>query len=598
MNIIEQLKEYDRLYFDSGNSPISDTEYDLLKSKAKKEFPNHEYFNEVGFKSKYKTIKLPFVMGGLEKVDIETVLNWVSKQNDNIVASEKLDGNSILVTWQNGKVIFAASRGDENEGQDILEKAKYFIRDIPIKERVTLRGEVLLENNLHERFGFKNRRNGVTGLLRRDEIKPDDLKYLSVIFYELIEAPKNLNCEEERLHYIYSNLHLQTPRYSVIVPNKHLPVVLCNVLKDYKEEASYDLDGLVLTFNNSERENVKYPKNKVKFKVNEEAIKCKVLDIEWNVTRMGYIKPVILIEPTQIMGVTVSRVSGFNYEFINNSEIGKNSIIGVVRSGDVVPYVTEVFKKADSVDMVIPINCPTCGVKLIKYSKELICTNFTCRNKNIQEVSHFFISMGCEGMSDKTIENIGITSIKEMYELTQEKLEKLPGFGKKKAEKILSEVKKTLKVKPSMLLEAFGIPMIGKTLSKDLCKRFTFDELFEIKDPDKLGLGIITSQTFIKNIGDYKYLYNYLKTIGLQFEETSTTDTLKGMSFELTGKGPMGRDEIKSLIENKGGEVRGLSKTSNYLVTNDPESTSGKMKNAKKLNIPVISYTELFEKFL
>jgi len=595
MNKIEQLKEYDKLYFESGKSSLTDTEYDLLKSEAKKEFPNDPYFEQVGFKSEYKTIKLPFVMGGLQKVDVDSVKDWANKNDDLIVASEKLDGNSILVTWQDGKLIFAASRGDEEEGQDILEKAKYFIPQISEKGKITLRGEVLLEGNLHEHFSFKNRRNGVTGLLRRDDINPNDLKLLSAIFYEVVECPNNIPLEIDRLEYI-QNLNLRIPNYILYENVPELPNLLSETLLNYKENATYIIDGLVLTFNKSIRENIKFPKNKVKFKVNEEAIRCKVIDVEWNVTRMGYIKPVILIEPTEIMGVTVSRATGFNAQYIYVNSIGKDSEIGVVRSGDVVPYVTEVFISTFSN---IPTSCPDCNGPVILKSKELICMNPKCFHKNVQNVAHFFISMGCEGMSDKTIENIGITSIQEMYSLTQEYLEKLPGFGKKKAEKILSEVKKTLKVKPENLLHALGIPMIGKTLSRKLCKKFTIDELFEIKDLTKLGLGNITSQTFIDNITNYKELYDYLKLIGLEFiTEDNMSQSLNGMLFELTGKGPLDRNKIKSMIESKGGEVKGISKNTNYLVTNDPDSKSGKMKNAEKLGVPIISYDELFQKFL
>ena len=600
MTSIEQLKEYDRLYFETGTSPIPDTKYDILKSQAKKEFPNDPYFLQVGYKSEYKKIKLPFIIGGLEKVDVETVGDWANKSDDLIVASEKLDGNSIVATWVDNNLVFAASRGDEDEGSDILEKAKYFIPQIPEKGKVTLRGETLLEGNLHEHFGFKNRRNGVTGLLRRDDINPNDLKLLSVIFYEVIEAPTEILIEVNRLEYI-QKLNLRIPNYILFENGPDLANALSETLFAYKENANYDIDGLVLTFNNSTRENIKLPKNKVKFKVNEAAISCKVIGVEWNVTRMGYIKPVILIEPTQIMGVTVSRVSGFNYEYIRNSMIGKNSVIGVVRSGDVIPYVTEIFEPSELKDMIIPIFCPTCQSELEIVSKELVCQNPDCYFKNVQEVAHFFISMDCEGISDKTIENIGITTIPGMYQLTQEYLENLPGFGKKKAEKILFEVKKTLKVKPDQLLKAFGIPMIGRTLSKRLCKRFTIDELFEIKDPDILGLGDITSQTFLMNIQNYKVLYTFLKGIGLEFiEEDKSMKTLTGMIFTLTGKDPFnfGRDKIKEIIECKGGEEKGISKTTNYLVTNDVDSKSGKMKSAAKFGVPIINYEELFERFL
>ena len=600
MNNIELLKYYDNLYFNEGTSPLTDTEYDLLRSQTKKEFPNDPYFLEVGNKidSKYEEIKLPFVIGGLDKVDIETVEDWIRKERGDVVASEKLDGNSIICSWKNHQLILAASRGDGQKGQNILNKIKYAVHPIPIKEKVTLRGEVLLEGEVFKELGFKNRRNAVTGMLRRDEIDPNILKKLSVIFYEVIEAPKyyNLDNEVKRFIFISDILKLKIPIFATIEQDCNIPLTLSRFLIEQKEFATYDIDGLVLTRYYSTRENTMHPINKVKFKVNELAKRCVVIGIEWNVTRMGYIKPVILIEPVDIMGVTVSRVSGFNLQFIVDNGIDKESVIGVVRSGDVIPYVTEVFERAETI---IPDKCPDCNGSVKIISKELICTNPKCFHKNVQEVAHFFIEMGVDGMSDKTIENIGITSIKEMYLLTRENISKLPGFGEKKAEIIVNEVQKTLRIKPEKLLASFGIPLIGKTLSKQLCSRFTIDELFNIKDPDKLGLGPITSKSLIDNIVNYKELYNFLKSIGLQFlEENMEEKTLKGFTFSLTGEGPMKRSEIQKLIEKVGGEVKGIGRGVNYLVTNDPNSTSGKMKSAAKFGVSVISYDTLFKEYL
>ena len=601
MTSIEELKYFDNLYFNEGTSPISDTEYDLKKSKALKEFPDDPYFLQVGatIDSTFEKIELPFTMGGLDKVDSQTVNEWVNKEEDDIIASEKLDGNSIGCSWKNKKLIFAASRGDGITGQDILEKIKYSIPDIPLNDKISLRGEVVLEGDQFKELGFKNRRNAVTGLLRRDEIDPKILSKLTVIFYEIVEANKDfiLDTEEQRLSFIYETLGLGVIKWLFIPKGtKDAAPILEEFLKEVKEDSNYDIDGLVLTRNNSLRENTMHPKNKVKFKVNEEATKCKVIGMEWNVTRLGYIKPVILIEPTEIMGVTVSRISGFNYKYILVNGIGIQSIIGVVRSGDVIPYVTEVF---EAVMPYPPSLCPTCKKQLIIKSKDLICTNPSCFDKNIYEVSHFFTSMGVENISDKTFETIGVNNISYMYDVRKEILQALPGIGEKKAEIILSEIKKTLTTKPEKLLAAFGLPLIGKTLSKQLCSKFTIDELFNIKDPEILGLGPITSRSLIDNIGKCKDLYEFLKTKGLQFvEEDVSTKLLKGMIFTLTGEGPMKRSEIQKLIEGLGGEVKGIGKDTGYLVTNDPESNSGKMKSAKKFGTNVISYDELFSEFI
>jgi len=597
MNLIDDLIKYDELYFVEGKSPISDTEYDLLRSKAKQLFPNHSYFSKVGFESKFEEIDLPFVIGGLEKVDPQTVFSWIEKKSDDIIATEKLDGNTITCIWEDGKVVFAASRGNGYKGQNLLKKSKYFVPELKVKGRIAIRGEILLRGNLFKALGFKNRRNAVTGLLRRDFVEPEVLKNLFVIWYEVLEAPElfNLQTEVLRLGFI-SLLKLQPVRYFLIpkeIKDNEAIQILEDTLKTFKETADYDIDGLVLTKNNSIRENTLHPSNKVKFKVNESAIKCKVIGLEWNVTRIGFIKPVILIEPVDILGVTVSRVSGFNKDFIYNNGISKGSIIGVVRSGDVIPYVTEVFEPVEVEKL---ISCPNCGGQIKETDKEYLCTNDICFYKNILEVSHFFTTLGVDGFSEKTIQNIGKTTIKEIYELTKEELEILPGFGEKKAENIINEIKKTLKTKPELLLAAFGIPLVGRTASKQICNKFSFDELFTV---DNVEVGLKISENLVNNIQNYKDLYLYLKSIGLEFEEvTEDMKSLKGMKFALTGEGPMKRSEIQKLIEAKGGDVGSVGKATTFLVTNDPESNSGKMNQARKLGVNVINYEALFNSYL
>ena len=610
MTKIELLKQLDNLYFNEDNSPLTDTEYDKLRTEAKKEFPNDDYWNQVGAKidSKFEKIKLPFVMGGLEEFNPETVSTWLEKENDDIVAAEKLDGNSIGCSFEDYLLSFAASRGDGSEGQNIINKIKYTIPKLPIMnitDKISLRGEVLLKGDLFKKFDLKNRRNSVGGILRRDLIDPSVLSKLTVVFYELIEAPWskiiNMKTEVDRLEFIKKALGFDIVRY-IVLP-KDLPTdkkieTLVNFLVHVKETANYDIDGLVLTRNNSARENVMHVKNKIKFKVNQAAVKCKYLGIEWNVTRLGYIKPVVLIEPTEILGVTVSRCSGFNYSFIVSNFIGENSIIGVTRAGDVIPFITEVYEQAGVI--YTPTDCPSCKSKLeFTYDDDgnevdLKCVSDQCPQKLIYQVSHFFVTIGVDGLSDKTFKNIGITSIPVIYTLTMNSFKNLPGFGEKKAKKVIDEVKKTLLTTPTKLLAAFGIPLIGKTLSKQLCSKFTIDQLFEITDPDVLGLGPITSKTLIDNLPKYRDLYDFLKSIGLEFEkEDKSLKTLNGMRFALTGEGPLKRAELQKLIESKGGEVRGIGKETMYLVSDNPSSTSGKMKEAKKYGTQIIDYDAL-----
>lgn len=592
---LKKLKKYDDKYFNNGKPLVVDTVYDKLRREFKSKFPNDPYFRSVGATVKYEKITLPFVMGGLDKLRIDTVRSWL-KNGKEIVVSEKLDGNSIACTWVDGVLTFAASRGTDGEGQNILRKAPFFLPKMPIKKgKITLRGETFLEGDVHKKLNYQNRRNATTGILRKDEIKPEVLKQVSVVFYEVIESPEKMNLEEERMSFIQNTLKFRTPEWMVMKPKNTIVDDLCELLATYKERANYDVDGLVLTINNSVRENVTLPKNKVSFKVNESAVECTVNQIEWNVTRLGYVKPVILIKPTAMGGVTVSRVSGFNYDYIETEGIGEGAKVGVVRSGDVIPYVTEVFKKGN---VVIPCKCPSCKSKLRKTDKEIICDNENCVQKKIYNVSHFFKTIGANFITDRTIEMMGITSVEEAYNLKVSDLEKREGIGRKKAELLVNEIEKTLHIKPEKLLDAFGMPMIGTRLSKTLCSNFTIDELFAIKKPKLLGIGEVASEALVDNIGRYKSLYKFLLKKGLKFiKENGKMKTLKGLKFALTGAGPLKRKDYEEMAEAKGAAVKSMSKDTNYLVTDDVTSGSAKLKAAEKFGTKIISYTE-FEKML
>jgi DNA ligase (NAD+) len=294
-------------------------------------------------------------------------------------------------------------------------------------------------------------------------------------------------------------------------------------------------------------------------------------------------------------GVTVSRVSGFNYDYIETEGIGEGAVVGVVRSGDVIPYVTEVFKKGN---VVIPCKCPSCKKKLRKTDKEIICDNEDCVQKKIYNTAHFFKTIGANFITDRTIEMMGISSVEEAYNLKVCDLAKRVGIGWKKAELLVNEIKKTLYIKPEKFLDALGMPMIGTRLSKTLCANFTIDELFAIKKPKLLGIGEVASKALVYNIRRYKSLYKFLLKKGLKFiKENGKMKTLKGVKFALTGAGPLKRKDYELMAEDKGAVVKSMSKDTDYLVTDDPTTGSAKLKAAEKFGTKIISYTQ-FEKML
>lgn len=586
--IIEQLKQHDKDYF-NGIATLTDTEYDLLKEKAKKQYPLDPYFKTIGASATIDKVDLPYVLGSLDKTNKDNVYKWIKDKGD-IVVSLKLDGISFMVTYENGKVTFASTRGDGKEGQDITDKMKTILPEIRIKDYVALRGELLLVGDEHLKLGYKNRRNGVNGALA------NHIESLVPVFYELLDAPDiDVMDEDQRLLYIRDTLVLTTVDFFVLYgkDDKDISNLLITKLIESKSTLNYDIDGLVLTKIDSVRENVMIPENKVAFKVNTDAVKVKVTDIEWNVGRTGRIIPTILVEPTELDGVTISRTTGFNYEYIYNNQIGKGSIIGLIRAGSVIPYITEVFESKGYIELE---TCPSCGNHELEINGvDVVCTNKDCYDSKVRQIAHYFKTMGSDYITETTIRNLGVSSIEAMYELDELEIASIEGFGIKKAEQVYYEIQKTLKVTPDKLLASFGISGIGKTLAPVILNKYTFDELFEVESIEGIdGIGEVLSINLVNNINNFKPLYEYLLTKGLTFMKTEKS-SISGLVFTLTGKMPMKRDVITRMITAKGGSVKGISKSTDYLVTDDPNSGSAKNQKAQSFGTKIIDFETLME---
>ena len=591
---VEFLKELDNLYYNNGTPEISDTEYDILKETLKSIYPNDPYFNEVGSKVSGNKIILPFKMGSLSKKKLDTVEKWIEEINDDIVVSEKLDGSSILSVWNYDKLSLSATRGDGNEGQDITTKAYHFIPSIKKNfPEISLRGEMLLFGDSYEKLGFKNNRNGVAGLIARDDINIDNLKMINPIFYEVIKPTFESNDEVQRLMLI-SRLGLRTPKWTIIKKEDqkdNIKEKLIEILRQWKEDSPYSIDGLVLTKRISERENVLIPSNKVAFKVNEDAIRVKCTKVVWETARTGKIAPTIYIDPVDINGSTIQKTYGFNYKFIKDNNIGEGCVFGLVKSGDIIPYITEVFEPSTKVK--IPNEC-SCNNPLTISGVELMCTNPRCPAIVIKTISHYFRTLGCEFISDKTIENLEVYTIEECYDLTPESIAEVEGMGLKRGNQIVNEIQKTLTTTPDKLLASFGIPNIGRTLSKPIMNKYSFPEIFDLTTLEIDGIGPLINQKFSSNIKNYKPLYDFLIGRGLTFKVNE--NKLLGKKFAITGSLPEKRDVVQKMIESKGGEFGGISSKTNYLINGDNKGElTGKLLKAQENGTSIISWEDFLK---
>ena len=596
-NLMKQIIEADDRYFNYGDSSFSDDEYDELKEQLRKIDPENPLFTMVGSNVNGDKTKLPFIMGSLNKVKPDNVKKWIEKHQGPHIVSEKLDGISFLTKIVDGEVIFAATRGDGEYGKVITDKAKIFIGDMVknIKGMVFLRGESMLIGNTYKKLGFKNRRNGAAGILNKDGIK--NSKYIVPYFYELILwSEKELNEIESFERMI--KWGLKTPRY--MTSSKLDVESLIDTYSIFKTE-EYDIDGLVISCMKEKRENIMLPKNKVAFKINVGAVDAKVVEIEWNTSRTGRVIPVAIIEPINIGGVTVERVTAHNAEFVEKTKLGQGSVIKILRSGDVIPYINEVVSQCDNFEL--PMFCSNCNEMLKAKGVDLICDSDKCSTQSYKKVAHFLRTNGAENITDVTLEKLEIDTIEKCFELDEYDISFEEGFGMRSAQIIIDEIEKCLYTTPERLIASFGISNFGKRMSKlviDSIKdkfddnKKMIDYIFQMK-PSELekihGIGNITAKYFSKNIKKFRDTLNYLYNAGLSFE--SKSKKFDGVKFALTGKGNFNRGEIVKLIENDGGIVGSVTKSTKYLVTSNIDSKSGKMKKAYKYGINIIDYEEL-----
>ncbi len=590
--LLDQLQYADEMYA-KGTPVMSDREYDILRAKFRNTFPNNPYNKVVGASVEGEKVKLPFTLGSLNKVKPDgSYQDFQNKYTGEKVYWAKLDGVSVLVQYIDGVYYRSLTRGDGEYGQDVTEKLMSAV-PMELNENVTgsYRAEVLLTEDAHIVLGYKTRRNGVAGILNRDD--QSETGFLKVKFYEVVEDldwDLKDNTEVDRIKRM-EELGFDLAPY--VVGNNKSDEELVEILRNWKTENPFDIDGIVVVLNESEREDTYYPDLKVAFKVNEESVICDVVGLTWKVGRTGRVVPVVNIKPTEIGGVTVSNATGFNYEFIVDNGVGAGSKVGIYRSGDVIPYIDFV---EDGVKLDGELMCPSCFNPTVRKGVDMVCENESCPDQLLLKTEYFLTTLGCENVTTVTLKKIGVNSIYDAYELDEFEITELDGFGIKRAEQIMFEINKTLKTNPAKLLAAFGVAGIGESNAQGILKVYDFDQLWDLDEfqlTKVSGIGKVLAKNFVDQIGEFKEVYEYMKDKGLTWN--TETNSLRGKVFCLTGTAPIKRDNIVKMIESNGGYVKGMSKKVDVLVTNDINSQSGKAKKAREYGTQIISYDDLME---
>lgn len=604
---VEELESYLEKWltaYESGQPLVSDEFYDHWKRQLEIYKPDSEFLQKIGNKPKRQKETLPFILGSLRNKTIDDLDQWLDKfseESTEYVLSHKMDGVAILCRYIQGKFSSAWLRGDHIVGENITRKAKYFVKS-QLQTHMTypdvyLKGEILLNYEPTE-IGYKNKRNAVAGILNRDDNL--NLDKLYVIFHTWANPTKEAKDETTRLILMKAMCNEQNVvRY--ITANRSNILELAQDL--IVEPTQYDKDGVVITVDNSEVENVKLPEMKIAFKFNKQSAETTIERVEWNTSRTGKVVPLVYIKPVDLGGATITKCAGFNAKYILDNGVGVGAKIKIVRSGDVIPYIEQVITSTES-DLIKL--CPRCHqfLQWDENAVNLICTNLDCPAQVQKKIAHFFEKLGLEQFSEKMISSLNCNSVIDVFKLTKEDIMKIEGWGEKSAKDFIKRIKELKKSSPERILAALGIENLGIETSKLLLKNFTLNEIIKNVYPkpnkefvDKLvkirGIGLKKTKTIIIGLMNSVTLLQDLLSVGFKIEQ-SKTGSLSGKTFCITGSLTKPRKEIEKIIEENGG-VNTTINNCDYLICNEKSSDSAKYKKALQRKIPIITEEKLYQ---
>lgn len=562
--------------------------------------------------------------------EIEVLKNFVGNQK--ALLSWKMDGLTIVLTYQDGKLKKAVTRGNGVVGEVITNNAKVF-KNVPLqiayKGELILRGEAIISYSDFEKINeqiedvdakYKNPRNLCSGSVRQlnNEVTAKRNVYFyafSLVRAEGVDFKNSRACQFE---------WLKTQGFDVVeyhmVDKENLEETI-EYFSDKIATNDFPSDGLValyddIAYGDSLGNTAKFPRNAFAFKWKDEIRETTLKEIEWSPSRTGLINPVAIFEPVELEGTTVSRASVHNISILKELELGIGDRIEVYKANMIIPQIAENLTRSGKLP--IPESCPVCGhpTKIQKSNdvEVLICTNPECQAKKIKSFTLFVSrdAMNIDGLSEATLEkfilNGFVKDFGDIYELERYKdaIIEMEGFGEKSYEKLITGIKKSSHTTLPRLVYALGIANIGVANAKMLCKEFDYD-LKKIMQADEEiisqieGIGPVIAKSvtdYFANEENQEKLKHLLSHLTFEEVKVESENPLSGKQFVITGSVNQfeNRSAMKEFIEQRGGKVTGsVSKKTDYLINNDTESSSAKNKKAKELGIPILSEEEFLK---
>ncbi len=608
-----EITKHKALYY-QGKAIISDEAYDKLEDELRALDPENPVLALVGSPIDHGAVKVTHQkkMLSLEKTyDPEEINKFLDAGS--LISVFKIDGSSCSLLYEGGHLTIAKTRGDGSQGENITMKAAY-INDIPKKlnanETLEVRGEIFCRgkafHNIAEEMIAQrlerpvSQRNIVAGLLGRKE-NITFARHLSFQAFDIIGL--SLKTEEEKLHKLKS-LGVEVPVW-VKHTNKESIEKRINEAKEFMTEGDYLIDGLVFVIDEIKKhdelgETSHHPRYKKAFKFQGETKIAKINSITWQVSRNGILTPVAEIEPTELSGATINRVTLHNRGVVADFQLKPNDEIEIVRSGEVIPKFLSVSRRTKG-EASIPSQCPGCQSTLEVEDIWLICKNPECPDKKLEEILHWINQCNIEDLSEKRLREMInkklVTAIPDLYRLIEEDLLSLDKVKDKLAKKLIENIAKTKSLDLVVFLAAIGVEGISTTKAEKIVSHGhnTIDKILALTKDGLASIEGFAEKSAIDITASIKSkakLIQDLLDVGIKVTAPESVEggVLSGAKFCITGTLSLPRSEFEKQIKKHGGIVVGsVSKNTDYLLTNDTDPASSKYKKALEVGTKVIN---------
>lgn len=638
--LVDKLNEASKSYYSLGTEIMTNYEYDALydelvalENKTGYSMSNSPT-NRVGYEvlSELPKERHEKPMLSLDKTkDVNVLAQWLSDKKG--LLSWKMDGLTIVLTYQDGKLVKAVTRGNGEVGEVITNNAKVFKNiplNIPFKNELILRGEAVIRYSDFEKINamipeegakYKNPRNLCSGSVRQLNNKITQERNVNFFAFALVKADE-IDFENSRQRQFE---WLKEQGFDVVEYELVTNTDVAMAVSRFEQKIStndFPSDGLVILYDDIEYgdslgRTAKFPRNALAFKWSDEIARTTLKYIEWSASRTGLINPVAVFEPVELEGTSVSRASVHNISVMESLELGIGDTIEVYKANMIIPQIAENITRSNCIE--IPEICPVCGgktqIKNVNEAKSLYCINPECQAKHVKSFEHFVSrdAMNIDGLSGATLEKFiqkgMLHTFDDLYHLDryEEEITNMDGFGKKSYDNIISAVQKSRQTILAKVIYSLGIENVGLTNAKLIVRSLGLDKasvlmvsresLCEVE-----GIGEVIADSFVQyfsdesNVKKYEALINELEII--EEEKSELNPAVNQKIFVITGslENFENRNQLKELIENMGGKVTGsVTKNTDYLINNDSMSSSSKNKTAAKLGVPVITEKEFIE---